>query len=264
MRNVAVLSYIDVKCASLGERLANERIATLPSRMGICEIVSREKEVSMSDWGSEQDLLKLEYEQASQTFRQIDVRIWSIYALYVAISSGAFAVGFNSELKIEGLKLIALAAVVILMTVTKMGLVGHLQWYSDILADRLRQIEQELGTIEINQLFLEEKRPYPYKLDCFHKWFCIFRARQLMQVLAVLIMLFWIFYPFKIFLSEECWRWICSLDGRKFAVIVFGDVVFISVFYLCWYGRSGIKKLNRQRFCERTGTSDRNLEDEAP
>ena len=38
--------------------------------------------------GEESDLLKLEYEQASQTFRQIDVRIWSIYALYVAISSG--------------------------------------------------------------------------------------------------------------------------------------------------------------------------------
>lgn len=221
----------------------------------------------MSDLESERErksLLKLEYEQASQTFRQIDVRIWSIYALYVAISGGAFAIGFDSESKIEGLRLVALATAVILMTIAKMGLVGHLQWHSDILADRLRQIEQELGKIELNQLFLEEKRPYPYKLDCFHKWLCCFRTRCLMQGLAVLIMIFWIFYPFKIFLSEECWQWICSLDGRKCAVIVFGAVIFTSVFCLCLYGRSGIKKLNRQRFCERTGTPDRNREDEAP
>lgn len=219
----------------------------------------------MSDLESEQEnksLLKLEYEQASQTFRQIDVRIWSIYALYVAISSGAFAVGFNPELKIEGLKLIALATAVVAVTIAKMGLVGHLQWYSDIIADRLRCIERKLGTIKLNQL-LEEKRSYPCRLKGFHKWFCVFRARQLMQVLAVLIMLFWIFYPFKIFLSEECWRCICSLGGRKFAVIVFGDVVFISVFCLFWYGRLEIKKLNRQRFFERTGTPGRNREDEA-
>ena len=219
----------------------------------------------MSDLESEREsnLLKLEYEQASQTFRQIDVRIWSIYALYVAISGGAFTVGFGSASEIKGLKLVALATAVVAMTVAKMGLVGHLQWYSDIIADRLRCIERELGTIKLNQL-LEEERSYPCRLKGFHKWFCIFRARQLMQVLAVLIMLFWVFYPFKIFLSEECWRWICSLDGRKFAVIVFGDVVFISVFCLCWYGRSGIKKLNQQRFCERSGTSDRNRKDEAP
>ena len=213
--------------------------------------------------GEESDLLKLEYEQASQTFRQIDVRIWSIYALYVAISSGAFAVGFNPELKIEGLKLVALATVVVAMTVAKMGLVGHLQWYSDIIADRLRCIERKLGTIKLNQL-LEEERSYPCRLKGFHKWFCIFRTRHLMQVLAVLIMLFWFFYPFKIFLSEECRRWICSLDGRKCAVIVYGAVVFISVFCLYWYGRSDIKKLNRQRFCKRTGTPDQNREDEAP
>ena len=217
----------------------------------------------MSDLGSDRDLLKLEYEQASQTFRQIDVRIWSIYALYVAISSGAFAVGFNPALKIEGLKLVALATAVVAVTIAKMGLVGHLQWYSDIIADRLRCIERKLGTIKLNQL-LEEERSYPCRLKWFHKWLCIFRARQLMQVLAVLIMLFWVFYPFKIFLSEECRRWICSPDGRNRTVIIFGAVVLVFIVGLCWYGCSRMNKLNLERSCERASTPDRNREDEVP
>lgn len=218
--------------------------------------------MSDSESKQESDLLKLEYEQASQTFRQIDVRIWSIYALYVAISGGAFAVGFDPALRIEGLKLVALATAVILMTVAKMGLVGHLQWHSDILADRLRYIEQKLGTIKLNQLFLEEKRPCPRKLKCFHKWLCSFRARGLMQGLAFLVMVFWICYPcYKTFLSEECRKWIHSPDGRNCTVIVFVVVVML-VGGLCWYG-SRINNSNRQRFCERTGTPDRNREDEA-
>ncbi len=193
----------------------------------------REKRSKYERFENEQEsnLLKLEYEQASQTFRQIDVRIWSIYALYVAISGGAFSVGFDSA-KIGGLKLVALVAVVVFMTVAKMGLVGHLQWHSDILADRLRQIEKELGTIELNQLFLEEKRPYPYKLNCFHKWLCIFRARDLMQGLGFLVMVFWVCYLcYKIFLNEECIKWIHS-NMKCCTAIVLAVVIFI-VLGLC-------------------------------
>ena len=208
--------------------------------------------------GEERDLLKLEYEQASQTFRQIDVRIWSIYALYVAISGGAFTVGFGSASEIEDLKLVALATAVVAMTVTKMGLVGHLQWYSDIIADRLRQIEQELGTIELNQLFLEDKRPCPCKLNYFHKWLCSFRARGLMQGLAFLVMVFWVFYLcYKIFFSEECRKWIQS-HVEFFTAIVLIVVISI-VAYLCWRGN----KLHRQRFFKKTALG-RNREDEVP
>lgn len=219
----------------------------------------------MSDLESEREsnLLKLEYEQASQTFRQIDVRIWSIYALYVAISGGAFTVGFGSDSEIEGLKLVALATAVVVLTVAKMGLVGHLQWYSDIIADRLRCIERELGTIKLNQL-LEEERSYPCRLMGFHKWLCIFRVRELMQGLAFLVMVFWIGYPFKIFLSEECRRWICSPDGRNRTVIIFGAVVLVFIIGLCWYGCSRMNKLNLERSCERASTPDRNREDEVP
>ena len=209
--------------------------------------------------GEESDLLKLEYEQASQTFRQIDVRIWSIYALYVAISGGAFAVGFDPALEIEGLKLVVLAASVILMTVAKMGLVGHLQWSSDILADRLRCIERKLGTIKLNQLFLEEKRPCPSKLDYFHKWLCSFRARELMQGLAFLVMVFWICYPcYKIFLSKECREWIHSYVELWTLLVFLAVISIVARLYMC--GRSRMNKLGRQRSCERTGTPGSELE----
>ena len=129
--------------------------------------------------------LELEYAEAAAVARQIDNRIWVIYGLYFGLLTGGAAVMFREKAALWH-QLVVLAAYVF-ASMSKMALVGHLQSFSDRAFDRLREIETALS-ISVHREFEPPPRTSD-RLHGFHRWLSRYRAREVMQVAQLILVL---------------------------------------------------------------------------
>jgi len=129
-----------------------------------------------------QKILQLEYTEGNQTARQIDNRIWAIYAIYFGLLAAAVAVVFR-DCGLHGSTRLFVSGTLVVASIAQMALVGHLQSYSDRVYDRLRELEDVLH-IKLHKLF-EPVPPVSERLWGFHKWLSRYRARGVMQIWAI-------------------------------------------------------------------------------
>jgi len=167
-----------------------------------------------------EERLRLEYEETGQSVRQIDTRIWGIYALYLGGVGAATLLTFRDWNTINNLTLFFLSAAIIIASFAKMALIGHLQWSSDILYERLREIECAFG---FNSHRRFKKDIPPVRLWGGHRWWYELRARDVMQVLALCIIVFWLLVPL---FHQNCT--IQKISG-KFSVIYLGLISLVSI-----------------------------------
>lgn len=141
----------------------------------------------------EREWQRLEYEEAASVFRQIDARIWNIYGLYLGGCGAAAAYLLTQAGELTHHSVIGLALAVIGASLGQMALVGHLQWGSDILAARLREIESE-HCMDVHRRFIRDISSS--HLRGAHRWWYELRARDIMQTVAWMIALLWFAAPF--------------------------------------------------------------------
>ncbi len=125
---------------------------------------------------------QIEYTEGNQIARQIDNRIWAIYAIYFGLLAAVLNVVFQHH-DLHGPARWFISGILISASIAKMALVGHLQWYSDIVYARLREIEDKFDDIKLHKLFLEPAPPK--RLWGFHRWLRKLRARNVMQIWAI-------------------------------------------------------------------------------
>ncbi len=130
---------------------------------------------------------QIEYTEANQVARQMDNRIWAIYAIYFGLFTAAVGVVFHRDQALHGIERWVVSGVLIFASISKMALVGHLQSYSDRAYDRLREIEDTLG-IDFHKRF-EPALPPSERLWGFHKWLSRYRARTVMQIWAIVVII---------------------------------------------------------------------------
>lgn len=135
----------------------------------------------MSNW-------QAEYAEAYRQFRQIDTRIWGVYGLYFAVAAAGAGYLTTEWPPDAGNSLKVAAALVLLaaITVAQFALVGHLQWFSDIIADRIREIERLHG-IPLGSL-LGAPDDSSARLWGPHRWLMAFRARDVMQMIGLSVL----------------------------------------------------------------------------
>lgn len=135
-----------------------------------------------------------EYTEANETARQIDNRIWAIYAIYFGLIAAAVGIVFHCDQGLHGLSRWFVSGSLVLASLVKMALVGHLQSYSDRVYDRLRELEVDLG-MTLHKLF-EPPPPASERLWGFHKWLSKYRARDVMQIWAIGVIVVSLCYGF--------------------------------------------------------------------
>lgn len=190
----------------------------------------------MADWQSE-------YSEAYKQFRQIDARIWGIYTLYATVVVAA--AGYLGTVGKGWSSNSALTAVVLglisIVTLAEFALIGHLQWYSDLIADRIREIERVHG-LHIGRLF-ESADEDAARLWGPHRWFMKLRARDVMQMVGLLVLFACTVGSIAVGYKALAYNW-GSQPSTDAILVICGTILA-----LAFVGAHVLLRLSKDRLC---------------
>jgi hypothetical protein len=128
---------------------------------------------------------KMEYVENSQNVRQIDNRIWGVYAISFALVATLFGyLGKNLD-ELSSVVVWLISAIIIGVAISMTAIVAHLQNASDAFYRRLRKLEGRVG-LHSHRMFWPNL-PISGNLPWIHRLLCRLRTRNVMGIWAVAI-----------------------------------------------------------------------------